>query len=236
MRKFAVFDIDGTLIRWQLYHAVVDALGKRKLIPPQSYDQLLTARMGWKQRKHIDSFTKYEEILIKIYEEALPLVNTSLFDQVAQEVANRYKTQVYSYARDLIVKLKRRNYMLLAISGSHIELVQYVARQYGFDDWVGTVYTRDGQHFTGRKVLASKNKHLILNRLIKKHSLSLAGSIGVGDSMSDANFLEAVQTPIAFNPDRKLYQVAMQRGWKIVIERKNVIYTLENKDGHYILA
>src|SRR3546814_11785501 len=28
MKKFAVFDIDGTLIRWQLYHAVVETVAK----------------------------------------------------------------------------------------------------------------------------------------------------------------------------------------------------------------
>lgn len=236
MKRFAVFDIDGTLVRWQLYHAVVDALGKRELINPKSYDQLRAARMEWKQRKHIDSFAKYEKILIEVCEEALPLIDAHLFDETVQEVADRYKTQVYSYTRDLIVKLKEQNYMLLAISGSHTELVQHIARQYGFDDWTGTVYARQGQHFTGNKMIASKNKRLVLDKFIEKYNLPIADSIGVGDSMSDVGFLEVVETPIAFNPNQSLYQTAKQRGWKIVIERKNVIYTLEKKDGRYILA
>ena len=49
--------------------------------------------------------------------------------------------------------------------------------------------------------------------------------------------LEAVKHPIAFNPDQKLYDIAVKQGWQIVIERKNVIYTLEKKqDGLYVLA
>ena len=34
-RPFAVFDIDGTLIRWQLYHAVADDMAKQNIINPQ---------------------------------------------------------------------------------------------------------------------------------------------------------------------------------------------------------
>lgn len=236
MRRFAVFDIDGTLIRWQLYHAVVDALGKRKLIDPKSYDQLLAARMEWKQRKHVDSFARYEDILIRIYEEALPLIDVHMFDKIAQEVAERYKTQVYVFTRDLISSLKKQNYVLLAISGSHAELVQCVANQYGFDDWIGTQYIRSGRRFTGDKKIASKDKQRSLDKLIKKHRLSLSKSIGIGDSVSDVSFLEMVETPIAFNPSQQLFEMAYQRGWEIVIERKNVIYKLEKKDGHYILA
>jgi phosphoserine phosphatase len=28
-KRFAVFDLDGTLVRWQLYHALVDRLAKK---------------------------------------------------------------------------------------------------------------------------------------------------------------------------------------------------------------
>ncbi len=236
MRKFAVFDIDGTLIRWQLYHAVVDALGKKGILKKNSYSKILAYRMEWKQREDINAFEEYENILIDVYEEALPGIDVKLFDQLAQEVADRYKTQVYAYTRNLITNLKKQNYILLAISGSHTELVSHIARQYKFDDWVGTVYGRNGQYFTGNKTIASKNKRQILDRLIQKHNLSLNHSIGVGDSLSDVGFLEVVENPIAFNPNQQLYHQAKLQGWKIVIERKNVIFELENKNGQYILV
>ena len=37
MNKFAVFDIDGTLIRWQLYHAIADELAKSGHIDAETY-------------------------------------------------------------------------------------------------------------------------------------------------------------------------------------------------------
>jgi len=33
-----------------------------------------------------------------------------------------------------------------------------------------------------------------------------------------------VDKPIAFNPNSKLYRYAKRAGWKIVVERKDVIY------------
>ena len=48
--------------------------------------------------------------------------------------------------------------------------------------------------------------------------------------------MELVEQPIAFNPDQKLYARARNESWKIVIERKNVIYEMEPHGTTYLLA
>ncbi len=235
-QRFAVFDIDGTLIRWQLYHAAVDELGKRSLLDAAAYQKVKEARMQWKRREHKNAFRTYERLLIKLYEQALPAITPAQFDEVAEHVAQEYKTQVYTYTRDLIQSLKQRNYFLLAISGSHRELIRHVAHLYGFDAWVGSEYERKAGQFTGKRKLASDNKDETLQRLVQSHRLTYEESIGVGDSLSDAAFLSLVKTPIVFNPTEELLQLAKARHWQIIIERKNVIYRLEWHDGKYILA
>lgn len=70
------------------------------------------------------------------------------------------------------------------------------------------------------------NKALILQRAVKKEGLTLKGSIGVGDTESDIPFLELVEEAICFNPNEKLYRAARRNGWKIIVERKDVIYEL----------
>lgn len=235
MKKFAVFDIDGTLIRWQLYHAIVDALANKKLLGQKAKKTLNEARMVWKRREYPDAFRGYERALIQVYEEALPRLTTEQFDTTVEEVAKEYKEQVYTYTRQLAKDLRARGYTLLAISGSHEELVGHIARQYGFDDWVGTRYVRKDNKFTGEKFVASKDKKAVLERLVNKHRLSFKDSIGVGDSKSDVAFLEMVDQPIAFNPDRELFDIARKNYWKIVIERKNVVYELNNKSSTYTL-
>ena len=233
--KFAVFDIDGTLIRWQLYHAVVDRLAKLGFLGDSAHDELHGARMNWKNREHSESFSQYEQTLIKIYEQSLDNIDTKTFDEIAEQIALEYKDQVYTYTRDLCATLKDRGYTLLAISGSHQELVGHIAKNYGFDDWVGTEYKRGDNGFTGEKFVASHNKKTILESFIKKHGLSLEKSVGVGDSGSDVPMLEMVESPIAFNPDQTLLKKSKDEGWKIVVERKNVIYELDSNDGVYIL-
>lgn len=236
MKKFAVFDIDGTLIRWQLYHTVVDRLAKEGMLGEQTADTFNKARMRWKQREDINSFSAYEMVLVKAFEKALTQIDSKVFDKIVDEVLNEYKHQTYRYTKELLKKLKSKGYFLIAISGSHHEIVAEIAKYYGFDDFIGSQYPRKQGKFTGEKIIASLMKDTLLKSIIKKHSLSLDGSYAVGDSNSDTPLLKIVENPIAFNPDQKLFKIAKKEGWKIVIERKNMIYELEKQDGRYLLA
>lgn len=234
-RKFAVFDIDGTLIRWQLYHAVVDKLASSGALGDQAKHNLRSARMVWKNREHSEAFKDYEHELINVYESAIGDIDTGHFDELVDEVIEEYKDQVYTYTRDLLIALKSEGYFLVAISGSHNELVEKLAKYYGFDEWAGTKYERKSGRFSGNKFVASLNKKTLLEAIIKNRDLNLKDSYGVGDSMGDAPMLEIVDNPIAFNPAQDLYQLAKEKGWQIVVERKNVVYRLEKSDNLYKL-
>lgn len=235
-KKFAVFDIDGTIGRWQFYHAMGDAFTEHGFITPEEYEPVRQARMVWKKRTHQDSFRAYELKLVDAWMNALQRITPEQFNSVAQEVFEAYKDQTYTYTRDLVRELKANGYLLLVISGSPIEIVELFAKYYGFDDFVGTIHHIENGKFTGTATVNAHNKQRILHELIKKHDVTLAGSIGVGDSSGDIEMLDAVEQPIAFNPDQKLYQHARERGWQIVVERKNVVYELGESDGQYILA
>jgi phosphoserine phosphatase len=114
-RKFAVFDIDGTLIRWQLYHSVADALALLGQIDPKSHQSVRDARMNWKRRT--GTFSDYEKQVIAVYDQAVTKLSKPQFEKAAQAVFDEYKDQVYTYTRDLIAKLKKQAYLLFAISG-----------------------------------------------------------------------------------------------------------------------
>jgi len=235
-RPFAVFDIDGTLIRWQLYHATADALVRLGYVDKKEYQAIKDARMAWKRRDNEDAFKAYEGQLVRLYEEILLGLEPKEYDEAAQAVFDEYKDQVYRYTRDLIRELKSNDYMLFAISGSQTEIVGKIARYYGFDDHIGTYYERMEGKFTGTRKLHAGSKHVILDELVKKHDLSYKDSVAVGDSEGDISMLESVETPIVFNPTKKLFEAAKNQGWKVVVERKNMIYELEAKDGRYLLA
>src|SRR6266550_3580667 len=103
MRKFAVFDIDGTLIRWQLYHAIADTLAAKGNIDPEVYKTMKQARMAWKRRSG-GSFRDYERQVIEVYEAVLTTLSFEQFESAIEAVFEEYKDQVYTYTRDLIAK------------------------------------------------------------------------------------------------------------------------------------
>jgi HAD superfamily hydrolase (TIGR01490 family) len=235
-KKFAVFDIDGTLIRWQLYHAVADALAKRGYVDTKAYQDVRDARMQWKRRAESESFKTYERHLVSFYDQLLENLSVAQFMEAADAVFEVYKDQVYVYTRDLIADLKKKNYLLFALSGSQSEIVEKIANYYGFDDYIGSTYERSGKFFTGTKIFHLGKKDVVLKKLVSRHKAITSDSIAVGDSTGDTSMLEAVEHPIVFNPERKLFDYAKEKGWRVVIERKNMVYELEMKNGKYELA
>ncbi|HET9174278.1 MAG TPA: HAD-IB family hydrolase [Candidatus Saccharimonadales bacterium] len=236
-RKFAVFDIDGTLIRWQLYHAVADELARRGHFGAIEYEAVKRARMTWKQRAHDDSFKTYEQALVNLVDQAIVGLAQVELQSACRTVISEYKDQVYTYTRDLVRQLKDQHYLLFTISASQQDVVKLLAEYYGFDDWGGSEYEVKDGYFTGKKeILKSERKPEYLQQLVTKHGTSYSGSIAVGDSESDIPMLNIVEQPIAFNPTKQLFEHATARGWNIVVERKNVVYTLGEHHGSYILA
>jgi HAD superfamily hydrolase (TIGR01490 family) len=235
-RPFAAFDIDGTLIRWQLYHALVNTLTKHGHLNESLYPTIHEARMIWKNRTHAEAYKAYELELVELYNKNLTSLKVSDFNKVVDDVFEEYKDQVYVYTRDLIKELKVKGYLLFAISGSQVEIVSKIADYYSFDEYSGAIYPSKSGVFTGEKMHHVGKKHEVINEFIKKYNPTLKGSVAVGDSAGDISMLEMVERPIAFNPEAALFKIAKEKDWKVVVERKNMFYELESKNGKYELA
>jgi HAD superfamily hydrolase (TIGR01490 family) len=235
-RKFAVFDIDGTVIRWQLYHAIFNELVRQGSVPARVGNHIHAARMTWKNRKDSNSFKTYELALVESYTAALTDLTVVAYQRAVDSVFDEYKDQVYTYTRDLIADLKADGYLLFALSGSQHEIVNKLADYYGFDAALGLVYEQVDGRFTGKFSGPLHAKGEALKRLVAEHRTDFTRSIAVGDSESDIAMLELVERAIAFNPSQGLLDHAKLQGWEVVVERKNVVYKLEPSDGSYLLA
>ena len=140
------------------------------------------------------------------------------------------KDRVYIFARDLIKRLKKENYIIIAISGSPIEVIKEYNKYFKFDEVFGSVYETDGQGtYTGKTIFEPvRHKGHLVGQFVLEKNLTLKGSYGLGDTESDESFLKMVAHPIAFNPNMNLEKVARRKGWKIVVEKKDVIYDITN--------
>lgn len=236
MKKFAAFDIDGTLFRSGLYREVSYELGKMGVVPDDLMENLTAKHREYRSRLHGNAFEEFERLLTDEFDKLTTKIRIADYETAVQRVIEKKAENVYVYTRNLIQKLKGEGYFLIAISGSQIELVEPFASKYGFDTWVGQQWERGDEYFTGNIVKTHTGKDKIIKRLLDKHDLTLEGSYAVGDSNGDAGMLAMVDHAIAFNPTYELYEKALQNGWTIVIERKHMMYTLENKDGSYVLA
>lgn len=235
-RKLAIFDLDGTVYRWQLYHELVFTLKDKEMFSPEAADQLDTAYDAWKNRQ--TSFDNYERQVIDTLVGSMTRIPPHVFDEAAQEVSERSGRKTYRYTLELMRKLKEDGYFLLAVSGSQQEVAELFARKFNFDDCIGSLYERDGNQFTGNIVrFIPGNKDIYIKEYADTHGFTLDDSVAVGDTGGDISMLDLVDHPIAFNPNGELLKVAQERGWKIVVERKNVALTLETDEhGHTSLT
>lgn len=227
MRKVAIFDIDGTIFRSSLLIELTDALVSDGVLSANAGRSYAKARIKWLDRE--GSYDDYVNAVIKAFESRIKGLEHKAFMVEAKRVVARSGAHVYRYTRDLAEKLKRRGYFLLAISNSPKEALDPFCAKWGFDKVYGRINEvgPDGR-YTGRTsfhdLISDKSK--ILKRAVAKEGLTLVGSVGVGDSESDIPFLKLVAEPICFNPNSKLYAAAKRYGWKVVVERKDVIYQI----------
>lgn len=235
-QKFAVFDLDGTLIRWQLFHTVVEQLVEQGSIDSQAYVVVTQLLESWRKRTHANAFSLYEKAVLDAWYGVLTDITHQEYLTAIETVFERHKDQVYRYTRDLIAELRQKQYYLIAISGSHREIVEKIAAYYEFDYAVGSVYTMKNGKFTGEIDEPVHNKGRALREIVHRQNLSWRDSYAIGDSRSDAKMMELVEHPIAFNPNQDLITIARENTWPIVIERKNVIYKLSKQNNVYTLA
>jgi len=223
--KVAIFDIDGTIFRSSLLIELVESLVEENVLPEKVRAMYAKSYKKWADRK--GSYEKYIHSVILAFEKNIKGVDYDAFVKTAERVIADNKDRVYRYTRDLVKELKRKNYYLLAISHSPKEIVQGFCKKLGFDRVYGRVYeVNKNNKFTGKTLYLDliPDKAKILKRVLKKENLTLAGSIGVGDSESDITLLKLVEQPICFNPNNKLYAKAKRSGWQVVVERKDVVY------------
>jgi HAD superfamily hydrolase (TIGR01490 family) len=224
-RSVAVFDIDGTIFRSSLLIELVDRLVEVGIFPKEAQENYAQAQEEWLDRK--GEYETYIRKVVGSFATYLKGASYGTVADIAGEIIEAKKDRTYRYTRDLVQELKAKGHFMLAISHSPKFIVDGFGYELGFDKSYGTFYTSGADGcFTG-DILDEHNimnKGAILQRAIEKENLTLINSYGVGDTQGDVSMLDLVAHPIAFNPNRALYRHAKQKDWKIIVERKDVIY------------
>jgi HAD superfamily hydrolase (TIGR01490 family) len=235
-RKFAAFDIDGTISRNALFYQIVDGLIDHDYLPKDKKELLAKKFEAYKKREHKHAYKDFTSLAVEVLKDNLAKIKVADYRKVVDEIVPRNTHYTYTYTTGLIEKLRAEGYFLIALSGSEKYSVNVFCERLGFDIALGEEYFEKNGYFTGELEQVVHRKEIFLKKFVKEHDLTLEGSIAIGDSAGDITMLEFVEHPIAFNPEDTLFEKAKTAGWDIVIERKNVVYTLKEKDGSYLLA
>ncbi|MBI2439025.1 MAG: HAD-IB family hydrolase [Candidatus Moranbacteria bacterium] len=227
--KIAVFDIDGTIFRKNLHFELINELSWMKIFPVDVRNTLTEIYTNWLE--HEGTYEDYRKALVQLYAKYIKGCSQEDVFRASKIVIPFHAKRTYIFAEKLIKKLRAEGYHLIAVSGSPTEIVEEYNRHYlKFDNVFGSVYAMDkDKKYTGEASFEpSKNKGHLVEQYIYEHKFSLKHSYGVGDTESDISFLDIVEYPIAFNPNQNLKEVAERKNWRIVVEKKDVVYEIKN--------
>jgi len=227
--KLAIFDIDGTIFRSSLLVELIRMLVEKGVFPAKAEKEIKKEYLAWLDRK--GTYENYIHKVIHIHIKYIKGCSMTEVDKVATAVIKTQKDRVYRFTRDLIKQLKKQRYHLLAISGSPLYIVSKFANVAGFQAAFGSEYeTKDG-YFTGKvmSIDSVRDKDKVLYNYLIKNNLraDLKKSFAIGDTESDVQMLSIVGKPIAFNPNLHLGRAAIKHNWRIVVERKDIMYDLK---------
>ncbi len=231
-KKLAIFDIDGTIFRSSLLIELVDALIHEGIFKPSAMRIYERDKRAWLDRK--GDYDAYIKSVVRAFLKNIKGVPYVRFARVAKKVVALHKNRVYRYTRDLVHALRRKGYWLVAISHSPRGIVGPFAAQMGFHKVYGLLYELSPTgRFNGKVMFEDLifDKAKIVARVLAKEDVTLRGSVGVGDTEGDIPFLKLVTRAICFNPNGKLYRAARRRGWEVIVERKDVVYRIQQSYG-----
>jgi HAD superfamily phosphoserine phosphatase-like hydrolase len=228
LQKIAIFDIDGTIFRKNLQFELLNELSWMNIFPRKVRDQIVLFYTNWLEHK--GTYEQYRSSLVELYEKYIKGCKLKDVEHASKIVVSFHQDRTYIFAEQLIQKLKEENYHMIAISGSPAEVVkEYNKRHLKFDAVFGSVYEYDEKgYYTGKtRYEPVRHKGNLVKQYVYEHGMTMEGSYGIGDTESDVSFLEIVDNPIAFNPNENLKAIAQEKGWRIVVEKKDVIYEIK---------
>jgi HAD superfamily hydrolase (TIGR01490 family) len=216
MRAAAFFDLDRTLIRRSSALALAGSfrvhgvIGRGQLAKAAAWQLLFAARGAG------------AETVRKAAEDGLMVLKGFAVDDLRALVADAMepvlKPLVYQEPLDLLARHRERGDAVYIVSATLQEIVDELARELGFDGAIGSTCEVVAGVYTGRSVRAAhgEGKAAAVRELADREGLDLAASTAYSDSHTDLPFLEVVGHPVAVNPDRRLLEIAAERGWPIL--------------------
>lgn len=202
--KVAIFDLDGTLIKWSGERMFLPWIILNLKLSPFKFIPFLIRSIKDRNFYSTKLYYRGEKI------ERIERLASFFFSPES------VKNMVFEEGKIEIEKLKNDGYKLILLTGAPY----FIAGNFkvlGFDLIIPSqLEVRDGK-FTGELLSypsGKRKKDIILN-LSKELPIDFSLSRGYGNSYEDREFLSLLGFPVCVNPSFKLKILARRMGWEI---------------------
>ncbi len=225
--KFAVFDVDGTLVKGSAGADFVSWLVERKKFPKKNSEEIAEAIE--KNKKELISYEERGRIATLKLAQGFKGKSQKEIQSLAFKFVRTYD-KVFPGSVGLVNFLKKEGFYLIILSRSFREILKALNSRLGFDCIISTEFEVIEGKFTGKvsnKMWDEKIKGKKLLEKINKKNFNLRDSFAFGDSEQDSFMMDLVEHPVCLNPNGNLNKVCKNRGWKSFDDLKDLVVLLE---------
>lgn len=212
----AFFDVDGTLVDSDI---VRYAVGIRTAGMPAPLRALWMAafvpRIPYYLALDRKSRAAFQRALYRIY---AGLSADDLAERAEALFHHHIEPRVHGAGRARVAEHRRKGHRVVLVSGSVEAIVRPLAESLHIPDVLAPRFEVADGRLTGALEglpLAGRRKAGAVIDFAETHGIDLEGSFGYADSLDDLPMLEAVGRPAVVNPDRRLLEAALARGWDV---------------------
>ena len=222
--KLAIVDYDGTLFKEETIPYLL-GLAKNGIVPKKDYllswmrvfAVVLIYKSGLNKKFDKEKFHhEAAKAFLSIFKNMKKDDIEKFFKKAALEAEKLLNPVVLAEVQ----RLKLEGYHLVLLSGGFYPYVKLVGEKLKFDDIFATKLEYAEKGFDLKKemkfITGKNKKETLLKEFPKEANVDWEASYSYADSYFDSDVLELTGQPHAVNPDAKLNQLALDKGWAII--------------------
>lgn len=233
-RIAAFFDIDGTIFRNSLLVEHFKYMSDEKWFDISEVWKTKVQPLYDKYTNREGLFETYLDTASYEYAKAIKGIDIRFLRGSAIDIVKEMNKQTYKTTTQAIDDHKDKGHLVFFISGSPDYLVYPFAKNFPIDGAYASRYEVKDNKFTGNiePMWDSKSKQATINKLVEKYNIDLSKSYAYGDTKGDLSMMRMVGNPRLVNPSYSLLEIASKENikGKILVERKDITYTLDIED------
>ena len=211
----AIFDLDNTILNGDSDYSMINYLIDINLLDKNAKLKNDEFILDYQQGQ-LD-FNQYTNFALKPY---IGMTQNEINEVIHPFVEKIIEPMINIFALKLLHEHYEKGHKILLASATNELIVKPIAKRLEIKNVIATKVEFKNNKCTGEFIppsaLGEGKLQLVKSWMEDKQRNSFSRVTFYSDSINDLPLLEAVELPIAVNPDQTLDGIARDRGWKII--------------------